>query len=68
MKTIQSEALRLNFEEVLKQIMKELANARLFEGKISIERVVPPAGTPTSTPAGFPHMLIKLTQPKKSLI
>ena len=67
MKTIQSQDQREGLRSVLEKIIQELENARLYEGKLSIERVVPPPGTPTDTPAGYPHLMVQEERQKKFL-
>jgi exonuclease VII small subunit len=41
MKTIQSQEQREEIRKVLEKIVQELENSRLYEGKISVERVLP---------------------------
>jgi hypothetical protein len=67
MKTIQTQEQREDLKSVLEKIVQDLENSRLYEGKLSVERAVPPAGTPTDTPAGYPHLLVQEEKQKKFL-
>ena len=67
MKTIQSQGQKEELRSVLEKIVQELENSRLYEGKLSIERALPPPGTPTDTPAGYPHLMVKEEKQKKFL-
>lgn len=67
MKTIQSQDQREEIRSVLEKIVQELENARLYEGKLSVERVLSPPGTPTDTPAGYPHLIVQERKQKKFL-
>jgi hypothetical protein len=67
MKTIQSQDQSEEIRSVLEKIVQELENSRLYEGKLSVERAIPPAGTPTDTPAGWPHLMVQEEKQKKFL-
>jgi len=67
MKTIQSQDQSEELRSVVEKIVQELENSRLYDGKLSIERVIPPPGTPTDTPAGYPHLLVQQEKQKKFL-
>ncbi len=67
MKTIQSQDQREELRKVLEKIVQELEKSRLYEGKLSIQRVLPPPGTPTNSPAGYPHLMVQEEKQKKFL-
>ena len=67
MKTIQSQDQSEELKSVIEKIVQELENSGLYEGKLSIERVIPPSGTPTDTPAGYPHLLVQEEKQKRFL-
>jgi hypothetical protein len=67
MKTIQSQDQREEIRSALEKIVQELEKSRLYEGKLSVERVLPPPGTPTDTPAGYPHLIVQERKQKKFL-
>jgi hypothetical protein len=67
MKTIQSQGQREELRSALEKIVQELEKSRLYEGKLSVERVLPPPGTPTDTPAGWPHLIVQERKQKKFL-
>jgi hypothetical protein len=67
MKAIQSQDQREELRSVLEKIVQELENSRLYEGKLSVERALPPSGTPTDTPAGYPHLMVQEKKQKKFL-
>jgi hypothetical protein len=67
MKTIQSQAQQEELKKVVEQIVKDLESSHLFTGKLSIVRVPPPAGAPTNTPAGYPHLMVQEEIQKKCL-
>ena len=67
MKTIQSQDQSEELRSVLEKIVQELENSRLYEGKLSVERVLPPPGTSTNTPAGWPHLMVQEENQKKFL-
>jgi len=67
MKTIQSQDQREELRSALEKIVQELEKSRLYEGKLSVERVLPPPGTPTDTPAGYPHLIVQERKQKKFL-
>jgi hypothetical protein len=67
MKTIQNQNQRQELKSVLEKIVQDIEKARLCEGELSIERLLPPPGTPTNTPAGFPHLAIQEQKQKKLL-
>jgi len=52
---LQSEDLRL----VVKRIVQDLEDSHTYEGKLFITRVLPPAGSPTNTPADHPHLIVE---------
>jgi hypothetical protein len=67
MKTIQSQDQREELRSVLEKIVQELEKSRLYEGKLSVERVLPLLGDPTDTPAGYPHLIVQERKQKKFL-
>jgi hypothetical protein len=67
MKTIQSQDQREGLRSVLEKIIQDIEKSHLYEGKLSIERVIPPPGTPTDTPAGYPHLMVQEEKQKKFL-
>jgi hypothetical protein len=67
MKTIQSQNQREELRSIVEKIVQNLESSRLYEGKLSIERVLPPPGVPTDTPAGYPHLAVKEVRQKKFL-
>ena len=67
MKTIQTQEQREGLRSVLEKIVQDLENSRLYEGKLSVERAIPPPGTPTDTPAGYPHLMVQEQKQKKLL-
>jgi len=67
MRTIQSQDQKEDLRSVLEKIVQDLENSRLYEGKLSVERALPPAGTPTDTPAGYPHLMVQEKKQKKFL-
>jgi len=67
MKTIQTQEQREGLRSVLEKMVQDLENSRLYEGKLSVERAIPPPGTPTDTPAGYPHLLVQEEKQKKFL-
>jgi hypothetical protein len=67
MKTIQSQDQREGLRSVLEKIIQDIEKSHLYEGKLSIERVLPPPGTPTDTPAGYPHLMVQEEKQKKFL-
>jgi len=67
MKTIQSQDQREELRSALEKIVQELKNSHLYEGKLSVERALPPPGTPTDTPAGYPHLIVQERKQKKFL-
>lgn len=67
MKTIQSKNQSQEIRSVVEKIVQDIEKARLCQGKLSIERVLPPPGTSTNTPAGYPHLIILEQKQKKFL-
>jgi len=67
MKTIQSQEQSEELRSVIEKIVQELESSHLYNGKLSIERDVPPSGTPKDTPAGYPHLLVQEEKQKKFL-
>jgi len=67
MKTIQSQDQSEELRSVIEKIVQELENSRVYNGKLSFERVIPLPGTPTDTPAGYPHLLVQQEKQKKFL-
>jgi hypothetical protein len=67
MKTIQSQDQREELRSALEKIVQDLENSHLYKGKLSVERVLPPPGTPTDTPAGYPHLIVQERKQKKFL-
>ena len=67
MKTIQSQHQSEELRSVIEKIVQELENSGLYNGKLSIERVIPPPGAPTDTPASYHHLLVQEKKQKKFL-
>jgi len=67
MKTIQSQEQSEGLRIVLEKIAQELESSGLYEGKLSVERVVPSSTTPKNTPAGYPHLIVQEEKEKKFL-
>ena len=67
MKTIQSQEQREGLRIALEKIVQNLENSHLYEGKLSVERVLPPSSAPTDTPAGYPHLIVQEERQKKFL-
>ena len=67
MKTIQSQDQSEELRTVIEEIVRELEKSGLYNGRLSSERVIPPSGTPTDTPAGYPHLLVQEEKQKKFL-
>ena len=67
MKTIQSEEQRQELRKVIEKIVEEFEKSHFYTGKLSIDRVLPPAGAPANSPAGFPHLLVQEEIQKKFL-
>lgn len=67
MKTIQSQDQREDLRAVVERIVQALENSRLYGGKLSVDRVIPPPGASTDTPAGHPHLIVEEEKQKKLL-
>jgi hypothetical protein len=67
MKTSQSQSQNEELKKTVERIVQDIDKSCLYEGKIFMERVIPPAGTPTNTPAGYPHLAIHIEKQKKFL-
>lgn len=67
MKTIQGQDKSGELRSVIEKIVRDLEKSGLYNGKLSIERVIPLPGTPTDTPAGYPHLLVRQEKQKKFL-
>lgn len=67
MKTIQSQEQREDLRKVLEKIVQELEKSHLYEGKLSIVRVLPAPSTPTNSPAGYPYLMVQEKKCKKFL-
>jgi hypothetical protein len=67
MKTIQSQDQSGELRSVIEKIVQELENSHLYNGELSVERDIPPPGTPADTPAGYPHLLVQEEKQKKFL-
>jgi hypothetical protein len=65
MKTIQSQEQREELRKVLEKIVQELENSHLYEGRLSIERIIPPPGAPADSPGGYPHLMVQEKKQKK---
>ncbi len=65
MKTIQNPFYNEELKTVVEKIVQDIEHYRIYDGKLSIERMVPPAGTSTNSPAGFPHLAIYIEKQKK---
>jgi hypothetical protein len=58
MKTIQSQEQNSELRKALETIIHDLVESKIFTGNISIERILPPVGFSTDTPAGYPHLMV----------
>jgi hypothetical protein len=67
MKTIQSKNQSQEIRSVIEKIVQDIENSRLCEGKLSIQRVLPPPDTSANTPAGYPHLIVQEEKQKKFL-
>ncbi|MEN6309345.1 MAG: hypothetical protein ABFD91_16485 [Anaerohalosphaeraceae bacterium] len=67
MKTIQSQNQSEELRKVVETIVQEIKSSDMYEGTLSIERILPPAGTPDNTPAGYPHLAVQNEIQKKFL-
>jgi hypothetical protein len=67
MKTFQSDAQNEDLRNVLERIVQDLRNSDIYYGHLSVERVLPPPGIPTETPAGYPHLMIQEEKQTKLL-
>ncbi|MCE5185895.1 MAG: hypothetical protein LLF76_07200 [Planctomycetaceae bacterium] len=65
MKTIQTQSAELKL--TVEKIAQEIQLLHVDQRKISVERILPPAGTPTATPAGFPHWAVYAEKEQKFL-
>ena len=59
MKSTQSQAQNDDLKTALERIVKDLEETRTYEGRLSCERILPPPGTSTDTPAGYPHLVVR---------
>jgi hypothetical protein len=67
MKTIQSQSQSEELKRAVERIIQDIEMFSLCKGKLSIERVLPPPGAPTNTPAGYPHLAVQVERQKKFL-
>jgi len=67
MKTIQSEDQRDELRGVVEKIVQDLEKSRLYGGKLTVARALPPPGAPTNTPAGYPHLVVQEEKERKFL-
>jgi hypothetical protein len=67
MKTIQSQEQSEELKKVVEKIVKDIKMFSLCKGNVSMERALPPAGTPTTTPAGYPHLSV-YTEEQRSVL
>jgi hypothetical protein len=67
MKTIQSEEQRQELRKVIEKIVEAFEKSHFYTGKLSIDRVLPPAGAHANSPAGYPHLLVQEEIQKKIL-
>jgi hypothetical protein len=58
MKSIQSQDQNSELRKALETIVRDLEESKIFTGKFSIERILPPVGAPTDKPAGYPHLMV----------
>jgi hypothetical protein len=58
MKTIQSQDQNSELRRVLEATIDDLVESKIFIGSFSIERILPPVGTPNDMPAGYPHLMV----------
>lgn len=67
MKTIQNQNQNEELRKAVEAIVRELEKSNLYAGSLSIVRVLPPSGTPTNTPAGYPHLIVQEERQEKLL-
>ncbi len=67
MKTIQSEAQNEDLRKVMERIVRDLEDSHTYSGKLSVERVLPPASASSNTPAGYPHLAVEQQEHTKLL-
>jgi hypothetical protein len=67
MKTILNPNQSEELKKVAEKIVQDIELYHVYDGKLSIERSNPPAGTPSTTPAGYPHLAIYIEKRKKFL-
>jgi len=67
MKTIQSQSQSEELKKEVERIVQDIEKSCLYDGKLSIERVLPLPGAPTNTPAGYPHLTVQVERQKKFL-
>jgi len=67
MKTIQSQEQGEELKKVVEKIVNDIKLFSLCKGDVFMERATPPAGTPITTPAGYPHLAVYTEEQKKIL-
>ena len=67
MKSTQSQAQNDDLKRVVERIVKDLEEARTYAGRLCCERILPPPGTSTDTPAGYPHLVVREERQTKLL-
>lgn len=67
MKTIQSQNQSDELKKVVESIVQDIEKSGVYQGKLSIERELPPPGTPDNNPAGYPHLIVRLEKQRKIL-
>jgi hypothetical protein len=59
MKTIQSQAQNEDLVRVMEKIVRDLEDSRTDDGRLFVERVLPPPGASADTPVGYPHLTVQ---------
>jgi hypothetical protein len=67
MKTIQNQEQNMELKKAVERIVKDIKMFSLCRGNVSIERELPPDGTPAATPAGYPHLTVYMEE-QRSII
>jgi hypothetical protein len=52
-------AYREDLQSVVKRIVQDLEDSHIYEGKLSITRVLPSRGLPAGNPAGDPYLVVE---------
>lgn len=59
MRILRLHAYREDLQSVIRQIVRDLEDSRICEGRLFITRVLPPRGRPAGEPAGAPCLVIE---------